>query len=263
MLKMKSIIPLSLTLVLLCLPLQLSANSFLAVRCFSSQTYPTPSTYASNVNLLLSSLSTTLVSPTGFGKVSVGHGVNQVYGLGICRGDVSTRACSSCMNRAVNELRSRCPNRMGSVVWFDHCSLKYSNLNFLGQTDLTNSFFVRNPNTVSNPATFTNQVVEYLTVLASLASVNSRFYVSGQVRIDASTTVYGLVQCTRDLSPDNCRRSLQFAISQLRGCCSGRRGAQYGTGSCYLRYETYSFVSALSTQSMNNSMVSNNNTYVI
>lgn len=56
----------------------------------------------------------------------------------------------------------------------------------------------------------------------------------------ASQTIYGLVQCTRDLSTRDCRRCLSYSISKMFTSDTAA-GIQYWSQSCILRYAIYPF----------------------
>ncbi|XP_050909223.1 cysteine-rich receptor-like protein kinase 10 [Lathyrus oleraceus] len=65
-------------------------------------------------------------------------------------------------------------------------------------------------------------------------------YATGKVAFK-DKTVYALVQCTRDLSANDCSKCLQSAIGDIPGCCYASIGARVWSRSCYLRYEFYPF----------------------
>ncbi|KAI7999327.1 Cysteine-rich receptor-like protein kinase 25 [Camellia lanceoleosa] len=66
-------------------------------------------------------------------------------------------------------------------------------------------------------------------------------YATGAVNFTDTETIYALVQCTTDLSPDDCNTCLEIAIANTSSCCSESRGARLLSPSCYLRYEFYAF----------------------
>ena len=53
-----------------------------------------------------------------------------------------------------------------------------------------------------------------------------------------------MVQCTWDLSPESCDFCLRTEINLIPRCCEARQGARIRSGSCYIRYELYSFLNA-------------------
>jgi Salt stress response/antifungal len=55
----------------------------------------------------------------------------------------------------------------------------------------------------------------------------------------ANQTVYGLVQCTRDLIADECTNCVKNYTATAD--CSDQLGAQIMGPNCYIRYELYSF----------------------
>ncbi|OVA15357.1 Gnk2-homologous domain [Macleaya cordata] len=101
--------------------------------CFDSQTYPVDGSYCKNLNNLISYLSFN-VPPTGFGLGFVGRQTaeTRVNGLALCRGDVKSSDCKTCIVKATDEIRQHCPNNKGAIIWYDNCLFKYSNEKFFG-----------------------------------------------------------------------------------------------------------------------------------
>ncbi|XP_020080791.1 cysteine-rich repeat secretory protein 38-like [Ananas comosus] len=88
--------------------------------------YTANSTFQSNLNLLLSSLPSE-AGPSGFYNVSVGrNGADQVYGLALCRGDVSSVDCNTCLTTAAQDAVAKCPRGMSNTLWYDNCMLRCS-----------------------------------------------------------------------------------------------------------------------------------------
>lgn len=211
--------------------------------CFSNENYTAYSPYQANLNQLLNLLYTK-VPPTGFGFGSTGQYPNQVNGLALCRGDVSSNNCKTCVIDASKELGERCPNRKGAIIWYDNCMLKYSNKKFIGQIDNVNKFYMWNVQEVDNPTRFNEKVKQLLSGLSTTASSNPKLYSTGVVELDKSRKLYGLVQCTRDLSKSDCKKCLDVAISELPNCCDAKQGGRVVGGSCNFRYELYPIVSS-------------------
>ncbi|XP_021803163.1 cysteine-rich repeat secretory protein 38-like [Prunus avium] len=211
--------------------------------CFSPENYTANSSYGANLNLLFNLLYTK-VPPSGFGLGSTGHAQNQVNGLALCRGDVSSQNCNTCVIGASKELRERCPYSKGAIIWYDHCLLKYSDANFFGKIDNKNKFSMTNVQAVeNNPTLFNEKVQELLSGLSNEASnANPKFYATGEVQLDTFTTLYGIAQCTRDLSNVDCKKCLDVAISELPNCCDAKRGGRVVGGSCNVGFELYPIV---------------------
>ena len=115
----------------------------------------------------------------------------------------------------------------------------------MGQIDNENWFYLLNVHNVSEPTIFNQKTRELLSQLAKDASFSVKKYAAGELNLGLgeSTKLYGLAQCTWDLSTIECFQCLEDAIDQLPSCCDGKRGRVVG-GSCNIRYEIYPFVSA-------------------
>ncbi|KAB1199561.1 Cysteine-rich repeat secretory protein 38 [Morella rubra] len=211
--------------------------------CFSQTNYTANSPYAANLNGLLNQLSTK-VPPTGFGLSSIGRGKNKVNGLALCRGDVSSTNCKTCVVDAGNELRDRCPYEKGAIIWYDYCLLKYSDTDFFGQIDNENKFYMWNVEEVKNPTSFNRKVKDLFSRLSNKAQASPKFYATGELVLGPSEKLYGLAQCTRDLSSLDCKECLDGAIGELPKYGDGKRGGRVVGGSCNVRYELYPFVDA-------------------
>ena len=114
-------------------------------------------------------------------------------------------------------------------------------MDFFGQVD-HQKFYSFNEKNVSNPASFNQKTRELLSRLAEEAFVAPNMYATGEVDLEDSKKLYGLVQCTRDLSTIDCKQCLDDAVSEVPNCCDGKEGGRVATGSCNIRYETYPFL---------------------
>ncbi|XP_062104681.1 cysteine-rich repeat secretory protein 38-like [Humulus lupulus] len=217
--------------------------------CSSEENFTSNSPFAANLIKLLTSRLPIKVPPTGFGVSSTsqgGDGSSQINGLGLCRGDVSTENCKTCVVEAAEELQQRCPYNKGAIIWYDNCLLKYSDDDFFGQIDSRNMFYMWNVEDVDNPESFNPKVKELLSSLSYKASRISKLYATGELELGGGPDpkLYGLAQCTRDLNGMDCKKCLDDAISELPNCCTGKIGGRVVGGSCYVRYEIYSIVDA-------------------
>ncbi|KAJ6289741.1 hypothetical protein OIU78_025626 [Salix suchowensis] len=214
-------------------------------------TYSRNSTYQANVNLVLSSLSSnaTRSNINGFYNVSAGQAPDVVYGMFLCRGDVSNSVCRSCVTFATKGVLEKCPIEKVATIWYDECELRYSNRNFFSTVDLIDfTLFMHSPNNVTvDPDRFNQLVATTLnnisTRAASAASGAKKFAVQ-QANYTGVQKLYTLVQCTPDLSTADCSRCLGRAISELDNCCNRRRGGRVVLLSCNFRYELYPFYDA-------------------
>ncbi|XP_061363114.1 cysteine-rich repeat secretory protein 38-like [Gastrolobium bilobum] len=230
----------SLTVVLL-LQTSFGADPLFSL-CSNSENFTANTPYESNLKTLINSLIYKTPS-TGFGVGSVGqYEKPQAYALALCRGDVSASECKTCVIEATKEILNLCPYNKGAIIWYDNCLFKYLDTDFTGKIDEANKFYLLNVQNVSDPNMFNNMTKELLSVLAYKASVDPKMYASGTLMIGESEKVYGLAQCTRDLTSMDCKKCLDDAISELPSCCDGKQGGRVVGGSCNIRYEIYPFV---------------------
>ncbi|KAB5533850.1 hypothetical protein DKX38_016936 [Salix brachista] len=239
-----------LSLLSLAIITQAQDPTFLYNYCPNTATYTRNSTYQANLNLVLSSLSSnaTRNNINGFYNVSAGQAPDVVYGMFLCRGDVSNSVCRNCVNFATKDVLEKCPIEKLAMIWYDECELRYSNRNFFSAVDQDFTLFMTSPNNVTvDPDNF-NQLVETTlnnisTRAASAASGAKKFAVQ-QANYTGVQKLYSLVQCTPDLSTSDCSRCLEGAISKLGNCCNRRQGGRVIFPSCNFRYEVYEFYNA-------------------
>ncbi|KAA8526474.1 hypothetical protein F0562_008323 [Nyssa sinensis] len=170
--------------------------------CSSSTNFTTNSPYERNLNKVMGDLYFK-TPPTGFGVSSVGQYQDRANGLALCRGDVSNADCKTCAVEASSEIRKRCPYNKGAIIWYDYCLLKYSDSDFFGKID-SQRFYMWNLRNVSDPESFNQKTKELLNKLSEEAYVTPKMYASGESGLGESKKLYGLVQCTRDLSSMDC-----------------------------------------------------------
>ncbi|CAL1393888.1 unnamed protein product [Linum trigynum] len=238
------------TTLLLTFQLRTVAGDPLFHFCSSPQNFTQISPYQSNLQTLFTQLADQAPPAAGFAKASIGHSpIDRVNGLALCRGDVDTNDCKTCVLEASREISRRCPLNKGSVIWYDSCLLKYSDEDFLGQVDNGDRFYMWNVNVVADPAAFNGKAKELLSQLAKLqAPASSKLlYAVGETEVTGGggsdkKMLYGLVQCTRDLSKEDCESCLGGIIGELPSCCDGKEGGRVVGGSCNFRYEIYPFV---------------------
>ncbi|XP_009591406.1 antimicrobial ginkbilobin-2-like protein [Nicotiana tomentosiformis] len=211
--------------------------------CSKSGNFTANSYYAKNLKNLLGDLYLK-TPPTGFSTSSIGQTPDQTYGLSLCRGDVSSTNCKSCVVDASEELGKRCPYDKEAIIWYDNCLLKYSYNDFLGKIDNTYKFYMWNVRVVNKPESFNAKTKELLGSLVETAYKKQNLYASGDMELigDQYEKLYGLVQCTRDLSSEDCKKCLEGIITEIPSCCDGKEGGRVVGGSCNFRYEIYPFV---------------------
>ncbi|KAJ9169033.1 hypothetical protein P3X46_020502 [Hevea brasiliensis] len=210
--------------------------------------YTLNSPFEKNLKLLLQALPSN-TSLTGFYDISIGETPNKIYGQALCRGDVNAAVCESCIVNASQEILKNCKSK-DAIIWRDLCQVRYSNQMFFSMQVYTGKYpdWDTQEKNISSPVQF-NKILEYLlTNLSTKAAFNpsSRMFATGEVVISAKQTIYGLVQCTRDISGGDCNNCLNSALGDLYACCYGRQGGIIFSRNCDMRFEIYPFYNASS-----------------
>ncbi|KAG5541630.1 hypothetical protein RHGRI_021458 [Rhododendron griersonianum] len=197
--------------------LELGSWSDLTYFDTGSGNYSSNSTYQTNLNTLLSSLSSRTYG-YGFYSSSFGDNPDKVYAIVLCRGDVDLDTCRSCINNSTIKLPKLLPNSKGAIGWYEHCMLRYSDKSM-------NGIKATYPSKVLYSGVNASSMIEFKQALGSLlddlrgkaASGGAlRKFVTGHQSTGQDLgTIYGLMQCTPDLSQIDCNNCLQWAARQI------------------------------------------------
>lgn len=230
--------PCNFYLVLSCIQLFLSiASSAPIFKNCSGDTYDQNSTFAANLNQLISSL-TSKAPLQSFYNASVGEEPDRIYGLFQCRGDINLEECKSCLQTSSTEIKQACPNSTQVVVWYDLCLVQYSDQHFFGLVQ-ADGYDLKNDNFADQPSYDQGvKVVEFVSNLSKQVPYRTSMFATAASPPDS---IHSLVQCTMDISKDGCKKCLQDVIAKIRRCCTRKRGWRYSAPSCSVRYETYLF----------------------
>ncbi|KAL4585482.1 hypothetical protein LXL04_010103 [Taraxacum kok-saghyz] len=109
----------------------LAQPNFIYYHCQNAGNYTKNSTYQRNLETSLSALPNTN-SGFGFYNLSTGNGNDRVNSMALCRGDVDSNLCRSCLSDSVVKLPELCPDQREAIGYYDNCLLKYSNETILG-----------------------------------------------------------------------------------------------------------------------------------
>ncbi|KAK2998066.1 hypothetical protein RJ639_025924 [Escallonia herrerae] len=212
------------------------------VICSDIGNYTTNSTYAANLKTLLSSLSNSSdISSDGFFHASIGQNQDQVYALALCRGDQEITSCRSCLNDSSQAITKECPKQKEAFL-FNNCLLRFSSRNILSSMDDGYVAMGYRVDDATDPAQFTNVLENLLFDLRErAASGGKRKYAADVVNYTSLSKIYGLEQCTPDISKLDCGKCLEAAMSEIPRYASGKLGAGIVRYSCHLRFETYPF----------------------
>ncbi|XP_061353836.1 cysteine-rich receptor-like protein kinase 44 isoform X3 [Gastrolobium bilobum] len=207
--------------------------------------YTANSTYHANLNTLLSNLTSNTEIDYGFYNFSYGQNTDKVNAIGLCRGDLKSDACRSCLNYSrVFNLTQLCPNQKEAIVWFDKCMLRYSNRSIFGIMETYPPLnYLWNDVNATDVDQFNKVLFNLMRNLkgAAASGDSRRKYAADNATVSTFQTIYGIVQCTPDLSSQGCKDCLDGAITLIPECCNANRGVTVIGPSCNVRYQTYRF----------------------
>ncbi|XP_042506331.1 cysteine-rich receptor-like protein kinase 10 isoform X3 [Macadamia integrifolia] len=177
--------------------------------------------FTTNLNLLLSSLSSKASSSTNHGFYNFTTGQNQykVYGLFLCRGDVTIETCQNCVETASKEIIQLCPVNREAIIWYEECMLRYSNRSIFSIMEVEpRSYFGIFVN-VSDPDQLNRTqsgLMDKLITRAVRGPSSPAMFAIGDEKFSLFQNLYGLVQCTPDLSGTDCDKCLRGAVSAIQ-----------------------------------------------
>ncbi|MCL7023822.1 hypothetical protein MKW94_011864, partial [Papaver nudicaule] len=216
----------------------------------------TSSSFEDNRKLLLSALPSNTSLSGGFYNTSIG--IPAVYGLALCRGDLTREECLNCVDNGSKRLIEACQNNSSATIFYEVCHVRYSDVNFFSHMDFAGKYPTRgsigsNNNSTSDKWNSTKQDIvdskSYSRVLGKLmteivseaSDASGKMFATKEANLDdTSNKLYGLGQCTRDLSKKDCRQCLTQAQGDI-AIDEGNEGGFIVDNSCNLRYELYPF----------------------
>ncbi|CAL8163999.1 unnamed protein product [Prunus armeniaca] len=221
---------------------------FRGIWCFNDKgNYTTNSTYQTNLNTLLSSLSSPSNNGNGYGfyNSSYGENADEVYAIALCRGDVTGDTCRGCLSNSTQKLTQLCPNQKEAFGFYDECMLRYANRSIYRAMEAAPVFWLWNSQNVSSSDVdgFFQELRRLLEDLSRQAAANSslRKFAVGTSTAPNFQTIYGLAQCTPDLAEQACSDCLVGALEDIPKCCEGKQGGRVVKPSCNVRYEISRF----------------------
>ncbi|XVF27795.1 hypothetical protein REPUB_Repub14bG0139700 [Reevesia pubescens] len=224
--------------------LTLAADQYFQARCVNTAgNYTANSSYQANLNNIFSQVTSQTDFNFGFYNLSAGANASKVNALALCRGDRNQDDCNSCLNDTISELRQRCPFYKEVVGWSEFCMLRYANRDIYGDMEVSPDSCLFNTQNVTNADQFNQALENLLNNLSSQAADGGplRKYAADNSSVGVFQTVYALVQCSPDLSENECGNCLTAAKEGIGNCCLGKRGCRVLKPSCFLRFESSPF----------------------
>ncbi|KAK3024972.1 hypothetical protein RJ639_042779 [Escallonia herrerae] len=211
--------------------------------CPPKLNYTVNSPFENNLKTLLDSLSYSTSLNKGFNNTSVGDGSDQVYGQALCRGDVTPEVCRKCVQNVSKDILEECQSK-DAIMWHELCQIQYSYQKFFSLDVYTGKYpdWNKAEKDVPDQAHF-QTVLSLMKTLSEKAAqdASSLMFATGKKEFSKAETIFGLVQCTRDMSSNGCRSCFTKSLGDLRACCQYRQGGTVFSRNCNVRFQTYPF----------------------
>ncbi|KAF8030104.1 hypothetical protein BT93_E2512 [Corymbia citriodora subsp. variegata] len=215
---------------------------FPVTHCGSTGNFTANSTYETTLTTLLSSISTTNSSSLSYGffnaSAAISSASQTLYIFGLCRGDLTAASCRACLNILASDIRRLCPLQKEALLYSDNCIMRYSDASFLGAVATEPSYMVKTVYNVSSPDMYDAALRKLLDDLWPRAAGGGslRKYASGNESAGPDM-IYALVQCTPDLTEQQCGDCLVIGVQTIRDCCARYTGGRFMVPSCLILYE--------------------------
>ncbi|XP_074298466.1 cysteine-rich receptor-like protein kinase 25 [Silene latifolia] len=214
------------------------------------------SVYQANINSTLSFLASNSSTTTSrFYNTTVGTGSNKIYGIYFCRLDVTNAVCQQCVSPATDAMKIQCRRQKDAVLWYsDKCMVRYSNKPFLGTMHETPMIAMWNRQNSLNIWDVTSNMPGFNQVLLSTLDEGANQATSGPTDKMFATregifaedlmnlnTIYTLLECSPDITLNDCKNCLQATIGNISDLCNKKAGCTLMCLNCNIRYDTYPF----------------------
>ncbi|WZZ41360.1 hypothetical protein YC2023_037619 [Brassica napus] len=226
-----------------------------SAKCYGS--LASNSSYAQNRLGLFSTLASNVVTNGGFYNASLGQYPNKVYVLGLCARGYEQKDCSSCVEKLTLETQTNCGSFMDSFIWGSDvgdrvfCLVRSSNHSF-GNLELSPPVIGASLNHFAQSINMTlfmqqweytvNKTLEAATK-ADTSSVH-KYYSAVHAEFTEFQNVYMMMQCTPDITSQDCKQCLGDSVKYFREQFRGKTGGMASFPSCLFRWDLYPFQAA-------------------
>ena len=214
--------------------------TYLLSYCYTSGNYTPNSSYKSNLDTLISVLDSQSSNKGFYSYASGSSPTTTVYGSYLCRGDISSSTCETCISRASKNVFIWCPVQKEAIIWYEECFLRYSSRKIFSILDQGPFVTWTSYDTTLYQFYFINTVEYRMDRLIQEAYSSSSYFAEETYHVSYLGEVYdlnGLVQCTPDLNQYDCYRCLKSAYNETKDCCYGKRFALVYSSNCMLTYK--------------------------
>ncbi|WZY89686.1 hypothetical protein YC2023_046421 [Brassica napus] len=221
----------------------------------------TLSPYDKNRRLFNATLASNITNHNGWVNGSIGLAPNIVYDMGMCSPGAGPDSCSSCINDAFDSLLQACSNQSDAFSWLGEeilCLVRYSSKSF-GVLSLKhfsrfyNNFYIKNEDQKGFDSVWDGLMTRMITSASSsvrnsssnssspLPLSSSKYYAKDVSPVPIYGNITVLMQCTPDISSNDCKLCLQTSVDYYKKELHGRKGSIIMRPSCFFRWELFPF----------------------
>ncbi|XP_057543556.1 cysteine-rich receptor-like protein kinase 8 [Amaranthus tricolor] len=185
--------------------------------------YSAGSTFQDNLNATLFIHLVANASRAAYSTYTMGEGVDQVYAMYYCKGDVSLAVCHDCVQTAAVKVLDVCKLLKQGIVWYKECTLRYANRTIFSFD--TQDLEVKYPFFNYTPI-LADYLDEYRSIYdasmrnlidqaANNASLKPRGFATSRVKLSSYQSLRGVAQCAPILSGRSCQTCLNGALISI------------------------------------------------
>ncbi|KAK7271536.1 hypothetical protein RJT34_27511 [Clitoria ternatea] len=128
------------------------------------------------------------------------------------------------------------------MLWYPFCVLRYSNQNFFGKLTMRPRIPMLDATQNSTSAgEFDSDARVLMNGLIEIGSKTPLMFGTHMFNINGTQRRYGWVQCSRDITTEECRTCLSNMLEGVESCCEEKKVWRIFSPSCIVMYETQPF----------------------
>ncbi|CAB79281.1 putative protein [Arabidopsis thaliana] len=234
-----------------------SAISVSAQTCDNTTgTFIPNSPYDKNRRLILSTLASNVTAQEGYFIGSIGIAPDQVFATGMCAPGSERDVCSLCIRSTSESLLQSCLDQADAFFWSGEetlCLVRYANRPFSGLLVMDPLGAIFNTGELNTNQTvfdiewnnLTSSMIAGITSSSSGGNNSSKYYSDDIALVPDFKNISALMQCTPDVSSEDCNTCLRQNVVDYDNCCRGHQGGVMSRPNCFFRWEVYPFSGAI------------------
>ncbi|XP_028125475.1 cysteine-rich receptor-like protein kinase 25 [Camellia sinensis] len=160
-----------------------------------------------------------------------------VTALALCSVNLSSSDCQTCVNAATSRILQACPSQTVAQVWYTLCMVRYSSVNFISKPDYSIGFMLYDVRDAPDQNDYDPKVRMLMQNLPYTAGVSDQRSAVGMTHMVGNRTIYGYVDCTRDVNGQDCTTCLLGATDSIPSCCLGKWAGWIATPTCNIQFD--------------------------